>query len=67
VKNPPSRLHNAYERQLCRVSVMALAAMEDKTYRGASVAAPAIPWAFGRDDPSGPYHLPDGASARMMP
>jgi glucoamylase len=36
---------------------MVLAASEDKTHRGAYVAAPASPWAFGRDDPSGPYHL----------
>ena len=36
---------------------MILAASEDKTHRGAYVAAPAAPWAFGSDDPSGPYHL----------
>src|SRR4029450_10378344 len=36
---------------------MVLAATEDKTYRGAYVASPSAPWAFGRDDPSGPYHL----------
>ena len=34
-----------------------LAAGEDKTYRGAYVASPSSPWAFGRDDPSAPYHL----------
>ena len=45
------------QRQLYRVSAMVLAASEDKTHRGAYVAAPAAPWAFGRDDPSGPYHL----------
>ena len=43
--------------RLFRVSAMVLAASEDKTYRGAYIAAPAAPWAFGRDDPSGPYHL----------
>jgi glucoamylase len=42
---------------LYRVSTMVLAASEDKTHPGAYVAAPASPWAFGRDDPSGPYHL----------
>jgi glucoamylase len=36
---------------------MVLAASEDKTHRGAYVASPSAPWAFGRDDPSGPYHL----------
>jgi glucoamylase len=57
LKTPPGSLHNAYERQLYRVSAMVLAASEDKTHRGAYVAAPAAPWAFGRDDPSAPYHL----------
>ncbi|MCU7727014.1 glycoside hydrolase family 15 protein [Actinoplanes sp. KI2] len=42
---------------LYRVSTMVLAASEDKSHPGAYVAAPASPWAFGRDDPSGPYHL----------
>ncbi|GIF44819.1 glycoside hydrolase family 15 protein [Actinoplanes xinjiangensis] len=45
------------DHRLWRVSAMVLAAAEDKTHRGAYVAAPAAPWAFGRDDPSGPYHL----------
>ncbi len=36
---------------------MVLAASEDKTHRGAYVASPTSPWAFGRDDPSAPYHL----------
>ena len=57
LRTPPSSLHNAYERQLYRVSAMVLAAGEDKTFRGAYVAAPNMPWAFGRDDPSAPYHL----------
>ncbi|WP_433307084.1 glycoside hydrolase family 15 protein [Actinoplanes sp. CA-030573] len=43
--------------RLYDVSAMVLAASEDKTHPGAYVAAPASPWAFGRDDPSGPYHL----------
>jgi glucoamylase len=42
---------------LYRTSAMVLAASEDKANPGAYVAAPASPWAFGRDDPSGPYHL----------
>jgi glucoamylase len=55
--SPPASLRSAYEKQLFRVSAMVLAASEDKTNRGAYVAAPSMPWAFGRDDPSGPYHL----------
>ncbi|GAB7044046.1 glycoside hydrolase family 15 protein [Catenuloplanes niger JCM 9533] len=43
--------------QLWATSAMILAALEDKTHPGAYVAAPASPWAFGTDDPSGPYHL----------
>ncbi|MFC7529820.1 glycoside hydrolase family 15 protein [Actinoplanes sp. GCM10030250] len=53
IHRPPA----AADRRLFRVSAMVLAATEDKTHRGAYVAAPAAPWAFGRDDPSGPYHL----------
>ncbi|MCW6006882.1 glucoamylase [Micromonospora sp. CPCC 205371] len=54
---PPVALAGDYQRQLYRVSVMVLAASEDKTYRGAYVASPSMPWIWGRDDPSGPYHL----------
>jgi glucoamylase len=42
------------------VSVMVLAASEDKTFRGAGVASPSMPWAWGLltiDDPSDAYHL----------
>lgn len=56
LRRPPASLEPA-QRQLYRVSTMVLAAGEDKTHRGAFVAAPGSPWAFGRDDPSGPYHL----------
>jgi glucoamylase len=41
-------------------SLMVLAAAEDKTYRGASVASPSMPWAWGHntiEKPSGVYHL----------
>jgi glucoamylase len=39
-------------------SVMVLAASEDKTYRGALIAAPAMPWVWGNiPGYSGPYHL----------
>jgi glucoamylase len=43
-----------------RVSLMTLAAHEDKTYRGAYVASPTMPWAWGQltiDNPSDAYHL----------
>lgn len=42
------------------VSMMVLKASEDKTYAGASVASPSMPWAWGLltiHNPSGPYHL----------
>ncbi|PRY31880.1 glycoside hydrolase family 15 protein [Pseudosporangium ferrugineum] len=54
---PPGSLHGTAQRKLFRTSAMILAASEDKTHPGAYVAAPAAPWAFGTDDPSGPYHL----------
>jgi glucoamylase len=54
---PPAVLDGAEQRRLYRVSVMVLAASEDKTHRGAYVASPSMPWIWGRDDPSGPYHL----------
>jgi glucoamylase len=57
LSEPPRILHGAAQRQLYRTSAMILAASEDKTHPGAYVAAPASPWAFGTDDPSGPYHL----------
>lgn len=54
---PPSSLHGSEQRTLYRVSAMVLAASEDKTHRGAYVASPTMPWIWGKDDPSGPYHL----------
>ena len=41
------------------VSAMVLAASEDKTYRGAYIASPTMPWAWGTglETPSGAYHL----------
>ena len=55
--SPPS-LSSRRQRQLYAVSCMVLAASEDKTYRGAFIASPSIPWAFGTGtvNPSGPYH-----------
>src|SRR3954451_11474386 len=41
------------------VSVMTLAAHEDKTFRGGYVASPSMPWVWGQglSDPSEAYHL----------
>jgi glucoamylase len=45
-------------RTLYDVSVMALAAMEDKTFRGAMIASPSMAWNWGQlPGYSGPYHL----------
>ena len=57
LSDPPRVLRTSAQRQLYRTSALVLAASEDKTHPGAYVAAPASPWAFGSDDPSGPYHL----------
>jgi glucoamylase len=56
---PPPSLTTAAEQQLYDVSVMVLAASEDKTYRGAFIASPTMPWAWGTglENPSGAYHL----------
>ena len=59
LKPPPPSLTTSAEQQLYDVSVMVLAASEDKTYRGAFVASPTMPWAWGTglENPSGAYHL----------
>jgi glucoamylase len=46
--------HTTYD-----VSAMTLAAHEDKTYRGAYIASPTMPWVWGQglENPSGAYHL----------
>jgi glucoamylase len=58
LRSAPPSLSNRQERQLYAVSAMVLAASEDKTYRGAFIASPSMPWAFGTGliNPSGPYH-----------
>jgi glucoamylase len=55
---PPPSLFTREQRQLYAVSAMVLAASEDKTYRGAFIASPTMPWAFGTGllNPSGVYH-----------
>jgi glucoamylase len=60
LKQPPQSLSSSEEQLAYSVSQMALAASEDKTYRGAYVASPTMPWAWGLltiDDPSDAYHL----------
>jgi glucoamylase len=57
LKQPPATLQGADERRLYNVSAMVLAASEDKTHRGAYVASPTMPWRWGKEAPSGPYHL----------
>jgi glucoamylase len=61
LRRPPSSLRTAAERNVYSSSVMVLAALEDKTYRGAFVASPTMPWAWGTnpdlENPSGAYHL----------
>jgi glucoamylase len=59
LRRPPASLTTSGERETYRVSAMVLAASEDKTYRGAYIASPTMPWAWGTglETPSGPYHL----------
>ena len=59
LRRPPASLRGARQRRLYTVSEMVLAALEDKTYRGAFVASPTMPWAWGTglSTPTGAYHL----------
>ncbi|MDQ3929654.1 MAG: glycoside hydrolase family 15 protein [Chloroflexota bacterium] len=47
------------QRTTYDVSAMTLAAHEDKTYRGAYIAPPSMPWVWGTglENPSAAYHL----------
>ena len=57
---PPRPAAAAPYAALYDTSLMVLAASEDKTYRGASIASPSMPWAWGQntiEKPSGVYHL----------
>jgi glucoamylase len=58
LRDPPVSLETKDQRKLYAVSAMVLAGSEDKTYRGAFVASPTMPWAFGAGliNPSGFYH-----------
>ncbi|MGH3756942.1 glycoside hydrolase family 15 protein [Actinophytocola sp.] len=49
LKQPPKSVDSRHERQVYDSSLMMLAASEDKTHRGAYIAAPGFPWAFGFD------------------
>ena len=62
LKQPPASVRR--DAQLYEQSLMVLSASEDKLNRGASVAAPNMPWVWGTltlenppDGHSGPYHL----------
>jgi len=59
LKPPPASLTTDREQGTYDVSRMVLAAHEDKTYRGAFVASPTMPWVWGTglENPSGAYHL----------
>lgn len=51
------RSAEGHER-LYDVSMMVMAALEDKTYRGAGIASPSMAWVWGQiAGYSGPYHL----------
>jgi glucoamylase len=58
LRDPPASLETKDQRKLYAVSAMVLAASEDKTYRGAFVASPTMPWVFGTGlfNPSALYH-----------
>jgi glucoamylase len=55
LKSPPA----SADARTYDVSVMTLAASEDKTYRGGYIASPTMPWVWGQglENPSGAYHL----------
>jgi glucoamylase len=56
---PPAPPSTQAWRATYDVSVMVLAASEDKTHRGAFIASPSMPWAWGSglENPSAAYHL----------
>jgi glucoamylase len=57
--DPPDSLRTRLQRRTYRISTMVIAASEDKTYRGAFIASPSMPWVWGNglEMPSGAYHL----------
>jgi glucoamylase len=59
LKAAPASVGTSLEHTTYDVSAMTLAAHEDKTYRGAYIASPTMPWVWGTglENPSGAYHL----------
>lgn len=63
LKDPPASVaSDPFLRQLYDQSLIMLAASEDKKHRGASIAAPGMPWVWAtltleQKEISGPYHL----------
>ena len=59
LKAAPASLASADQRRTYDVSLMVLAASEDKANRGAFIASPTMPWVWGSglENPSGAYHL----------
>jgi glucoamylase len=71
LKEAPDSVDTSLQHTTYNVSAMTLAAHEDKTYRGAYIASPSMPWVWGSvgsngnslldnrgpDDTSGAYHL----------
>ena len=59
LKPAPACLATTDQRRTYDVSLMVLAASEDKANRGAFVASPTMPWVWGTglENPSGAYHL----------
>jgi glucoamylase len=49
LREPPPSVRTRHERAVYRSSLLVLAASEDKRHRGAYIAAPGFPWAFGFD------------------
>ena len=65
---PPRPAAAAPYAALYDTSLMVLAAAEDKTYRGASVASPSMPWVWGAElDREALRRLPPGLVARPLP
>src|SRR5581483_2495499 len=64
LKQPP----RSADRRLYDMSVLVLAASEDKTHRGAFVASPTMPWVWGRSARPGPTTWSGrGTSTRSRP
>jgi glucoamylase len=69
LRKPPRSLATLSERREYVTSEMVLAASEDKTFRGAFVASPTMPWAWGTglQTPSGPITWSGRATCTRSP